>query len=66
MNSDNDHLHMLVSMKPSISVSQIVRVLKQESTVLYLEEIQAVSKEAFLERTYFLVRWLLCSKHREC
>ena len=33
MNSDNDHLHMLVSMKPSISVSQIVRVLKQESTV---------------------------------
>lgn len=33
MNSDIDHLHMLVSMKPSISVSQIVRVLKQESTV---------------------------------
>lgn len=33
MNSDTDHLHMLVSMKPSISVSQIVRVLKQESTV---------------------------------
>ena len=33
MNSDIDHLHMLNSMKPSISVSQIVRVLKQESTV---------------------------------
>lgn len=33
MNSDTDHLHMLISMKPSISVSQIVRVLKQESTV---------------------------------
>lgn len=33
MNFDNDHLHMLISMKPSVSVSQIVRVLKQESTV---------------------------------
>ena len=33
MNSDIDHLHMLISIKPSISVSQIVRVLKQESTV---------------------------------
>lgn len=29
MNSDTDHIHMLVSMKPFISVSQIVRVLKQ-------------------------------------
>lgn len=33
MNSDTDHLHMLISIKPSISVSQIARVLKQESTV---------------------------------
>ena len=33
MNSNTDHLHMLISMKPSISVSQIIRVLKQESTV---------------------------------
>lgn len=29
MNSDIDHLHRLISMKPSVSISQIVRVLKQ-------------------------------------
>lgn len=38
MNSDDDHLHMLISMKPSISVIQIVRVLKQESTVYFWKE----------------------------
>lgn len=31
MNSDADYLHMLISMKPSVAVSQIVRVLKQNT-----------------------------------
>lgn len=31
--SDKDHIHLLVSSTPQISVSQIVRVLKQESTL---------------------------------
>ncbi len=33
MEVDSDHLHMLVSSNPSISVTSIVRRLKQESTV---------------------------------
>ena len=41
MNSDENHLHMLISMKPSISVSQIVRVLKQESTVYIWKKFEA-------------------------
>jgi putative transposase len=41
MNSDIDHLHMFVSIKPSISVSQIIRVLKQESTVYVWRKFEA-------------------------
>lgn len=33
MNSDIDHIHMLISIKPSVSVSQVVRILKQEFTI---------------------------------
>ena len=47
MNSDNDHLHMLVSMKPSVSVSQIVRVLKQESTVYIWKKYKQLLKHHF-------------------
>ena len=34
LNSHLDHIHFLISYKPAISISQIVRVLKQESTIL--------------------------------
>ena len=47
MNSDIDHLHMLISMKPSISVSQIVRVLKQESTVYIWKKYKQLLKHHF-------------------
>lgn len=54
MNSDNDHLHMLVSMKPSISVSQIVRVLKQESTVyIWKKYKQFLKKHFWKEHTFW-------------
>lgn len=33
MESDIDHIHFLISSTPQIAVAQIVRVLKQESTV---------------------------------
>lgn len=33
MNSDIDHIHFLISYKPKVSISSIVRVLKQESTI---------------------------------
>ena len=53
MNSDNDHLHMLVSMKPSISVSQIVRVLKQESTVYIWKKYKQFLKNHFWKEHTF-------------
>ena len=53
MNSDADHLHMLVSMKPSISVSQIVRVLKQESTIYVWKKYKQYLKTHFWKEHTF-------------
>jgi len=33
MQSDKNHLHFLISTKPNVSISQIVRHLKQMSTI---------------------------------
>ena len=32
MESDKDHIHLLVSYSPDISITSIVRILKQKST----------------------------------
>lgn len=53
MNSDIDHLHMLISMKPSISVSQLVRVLKQESTIYIWKEYSDFLKSHFWKEHTF-------------
>jgi putative transposase len=53
MNSDVDHLHMIVSMKPSISVSQIVRVLKQESTTYVWKKYKQYLKTHFWKEHTF-------------
>ena len=53
MNSDIDHLHMLISIKPSISVSQIVRVLKKESTVYIWKKYKQLLKLHFWKEHTF-------------
>ena len=39
MNSDENHLHMLISMKPSISVKSNCKSIKTRIYSLYMEEI---------------------------
>ena len=53
MNSDIDHLHMLISMRPSISISQIVRVLKQESTIYIWKKYKQFLKTHFWKEHTF-------------
>ena len=53
MNSDKNHLHMLISMKPSISVSQIIRVLKQESTIYIWKKYKQLLKLHFWKEHTF-------------
>ena len=53
INSDENHLHMFISMKPSISISQIVRVLKQESIVYIWKKYKQLLKLYFWKEHTF-------------
>jgi putative transposase len=51
---DKDHLHLLVEANPNVSVLQIVRKLKQESTIAVLRQFaQMLSKQFWKERTFW-------------
>ena len=63
MNSDENHLHMLISMKQSISISQIVKVLKQESIVYIWKKYKQLLKLYFWKEHTFLVRRIFCLQH---
>ena len=57
-----DHVHMLVSMPPHLSVSQFMGFLKGKSTLMIFD------RHANLKYKYgptFLVPWLLCGYGRE-
>ena len=52
--SDNNHIHLLVSYKPNISISSIVRCLKQNSTYWIWKSFDKyLSKVYFKEKTFF-------------
>ena len=59
MEVDKDHIHMMISSVPKISPLQIVRILKQQSTIkiwrIYKEELkkQHWSKNTFWTDGYF-------------
>lgn len=54
MEVDKDHIHMMISSKPKVSPLQIVRVLKQQSTIkmwkMYSKEL---SKHFWKEHTFW-------------
>lgn len=52
--SDEDHIHLMVSSKPKVSCSQIARVLKQETTVRLWKRFGDLLKWHFWkERTFW-------------
>ncbi|MFA6446420.1 MAG: IS200/IS605 family transposase [Candidatus Paceibacterota bacterium] len=54
MEVDKDHIHLLVRTEPKISPLQIVRKLKQESTVrLWKEFSKELKKDFWKERTFW-------------
>lgn len=53
MESDLDHIHLLVSSTPQISVSQIVRVLKQESTIRIWKQYTKILRKQFWKENTF-------------
>ena len=57
MEVDKDHIHMMISSVPKISPLQIVRVLKQQSTIQmwrrYSSELKKLKKHFWKENTFW-------------
>jgi putative transposase len=52
INSDKNHIHILISFTPNLTVSSIVRVIKQESTVISWKHYNSyLSNYYFKEKT---------------
>ena len=62
MESDKDHIHLLVSYSPDISITSIVRILKQKSTHQLWEVYPSFLKKHFLkEYTFWSDGYFVCS-----
>lgn len=62
LESDKDHIHFLINYPPNISVTSIVRKLKQESTILAWRLFESkLRKEFWAERTLWSDGYFVCS-----
>ena len=62
METDKDHIHLLVSYPPKISITSIVRKLKQESTILLWKDFPVfLSKHFWNEHTFWSDGYFACS-----
>jgi putative transposase len=60
METDKDHVHMLVSYSPNVAVAQVVRKLKQETTYDIWQKID-LTKYFWKERTFWSDGYFVCS-----
>ena len=62
MESDNDHIHLLLSYSPDVSITSIVRKLKQRSTIELWKKHKDCLKKCFLkEHTFWSDGYFVCS-----
>jgi putative transposase len=62
MESDKDHMHFLIRYIPRLSITSIVRKLKQESTIAIWQNHNFVlSKNFWGERTFWSDGYFVCS-----
>jgi putative transposase len=62
MEVDRDHLHLMVTSKPNLSPTQIVRKLKQESTIAMWKTFPKELKQYFWkERTFWTEDYFVSS-----
>jgi putative transposase len=60
--SDQDHIHFLIRYIPRLSISQIVRRLKQESTrLIWQQHSISLSKEFWRKCTFWSSGYFVCS-----
>lgn len=62
METDKDHIHMLISYPPNISISSIVRRLKQCSTLSLWKQFPIMlTKQFWKEHTFWSDGYFVCS-----
>ena len=62
LETDEDHIHMLLSYPPKLSVTSIVRKLKQETTIyLWKNYPKFLSKHFWKEHTFWSDGYFTCS-----
>jgi len=61
METDRDHIHLMIESVPKLSPLQIVRRLKQESTYRIWREYPQLQKSFWKERTFWSDRYFCCS-----
>ena len=62
METDKDHIHLLVSYPPKVSISSIVRKLKQESTITLWKYFPVfLSKHFWKKHTFWSDGYFACS-----
>ena len=62
MESDIDHIHMLIRYRPRIAVSSIARRLKQETAVdVWRHHSELLSRHFWRERTFWSDGYFVCS-----
>ncbi|GAI31421.1 unnamed protein product [marine sediment metagenome] len=62
MESDIDHIHFLIRYMPRLSITSIVRKLKQEATVaIFQKHSTFLRKHFWKERTLFSDGYFVCS-----
>ena len=62
METDKDHIHMLISYPPNISISSIVRRLKQFSTLSLWKQFPIMlTKQFWKEHTFWSNGYFVCS-----
>ena len=62
METDKDHMHLLVSYPPKVSITSIVRKLKQESTILLWKYFPVyLSKHFWKEHAFWSDGYFACS-----
>jgi len=58
---DNDHLHMLLSITPNISISQHVRLIKQKTNYALWNRFKWLKQHFWNEKTFWSDGYFVCS-----
>jgi putative transposase len=62
MEADKDHIHLLVDYSPNVSVSQIVRLLKQTTTAkVWFSYSNELRKHFWKQRVFWSSGYFVCS-----